>query len=797
MRKLLSIVVAFASTFVFAQQTSVNDSISLKEVVVTSGRGTVDLASSRQTPISVTTIGRTEIENKIGQEDLVNIMINTPGVTVTDQAGGFGDSDVFVRGFDQTNTAFLLNGQPINGAEDGKMYWSNWSGLADVSQGVQVQRGLGASKIALATSSVGGSVNFIFKATGKEKGGFYTATVGSDNYSKYGVSYDTGVLENGWAVSMFASYWKGDGYAEQAYGEGNVFFLSLGKKIGEKHTINALATMAPQIHGMAFGERISEYLEYGERFNDNWGYDVNGNPFNERQNFYNKPVLNLTWDWEISDITTLSTVAYASYGRGGSTGSYGSSSRDVNGKQFDYSGIFFDNLDTDNEADQGDSGYFRRVSMNLHNWFGITTNYETNLGDNFTLDVGAELRTYYGYHTKLANNMLGLESFYENGNQITADTTYPATGWGATWQDYSDVTSNGHYVDYNYSENINQGGIFAQLEYAKDNFTAFVQGSVSNQTHIRFDDYHTTAATRTAPEVSRSGFNFKGGFSYKLSENAVLFANGGYYDRQPFHDRIYEFSNNVNPLAENEKITSFELGYKLQTNDFNLYVDVYSIDWKNRISSSRNDGYAEANPGVDQTLEYFNRTSGLHQLHTGLEFEADYKLSDALKLRTWGSFGNWEFQDDLLSQIVDERGGVITSNVSVNADGVKVGGGAQTQFGLGVNYKVNGSSYIDIDFRNNADQYAWDFDFNAVEDEVKIPSYSLVDLGVTKILSLGNNDLKVRFNLYNLLNEQYLTVLTSFYDVNPGDETWKGINTRSYGRFGKRRTFTLSLKYDF
>ena len=41
----------------------------------------------------------------------------------------------------------------------------------------------------------------------------------------------------------------------------------------------------------------------------------------------------------------------------------------------------------------------------------------------FTLDVGAELRTYYGYHTKLANNMLGLESFYENGNQITADTT--------------------------------------------------------------------------------------------------------------------------------------------------------------------------------------------------------------------------------------------------------------------------------------------------------------------------------------------------------------------------------------
>ena len=67
MKKLLSIVVAFASTFVFAQQIQENDSISLNEVVVTAGRGTVDLASTRITPIAVTVIGQQEIEAKIDQ----------------------------------------------------------------------------------------------------------------------------------------------------------------------------------------------------------------------------------------------------------------------------------------------------------------------------------------------------------------------------------------------------------------------------------------------------------------------------------------------------------------------------------------------------------------------------------------------------------------------------------------------------------------------------------------------------------------------------------------------------------
>jgi outer membrane receptor for ferrienterochelin and colicin len=65
----------------------------------------------------------------------------------------------------------MVNGQPVNSVEDGLVFWSNWSGMADVSQGIEVQRGLGASKLAI--SSVGGTINIITKTTEAKKGGFF------------------------------------------------------------------------------------------------------------------------------------------------------------------------------------------------------------------------------------------------------------------------------------------------------------------------------------------------------------------------------------------------------------------------------------------------------------------------------------------------------------------------------------------------------------------------------------------------------------------------------------------------
>ncbi|MGB8376037.1 MAG: carboxypeptidase-like regulatory domain-containing protein, partial [Salegentibacter sp.] len=298
------------------------DAGALSEVIVV-GSGVIDLEEDRQTPIAVSTITRSEIQKKAtGNVEFPEILKNTPSVYVSNQAGGFGDSQMFLRGFSQNNTAFLLNGQPINGMEDGNMYWSNWSGISDIANAVQVQRGLGSSKLAI--SSVGGTVNIVTKATDKSEGGFVRGMVGNGSYLKGTVAYNTGVNENGWGFSFLLDHWQAHSkYADGTKGQGQNYFFSVGKVLGD-HNFNFLLTGAPQWHDQNFSKSMDLYDKYGKKYNNNYGF-LNGEYLTTRRNYYHKPVMNLNWDWNISEKADLSTVVYASFGRGGGTGTYGNS----------------------------------------------------------------------------------------------------------------------------------------------------------------------------------------------------------------------------------------------------------------------------------------------------------------------------------------------------------------------------------------------------------------------------------------------------------------------------------------
>ena len=113
MKKLiLSMCFSFFAVAVFAQDEEQEKEIvttDLEEVVVMSG--IIDLAKDRETPIAVSNITTAEIERKGGSFDLIEVMRSTPSVQIN-RGAGFGDGKMYLRGFDQTNTAFLINGQP-------------------------------------------------------------------------------------------------------------------------------------------------------------------------------------------------------------------------------------------------------------------------------------------------------------------------------------------------------------------------------------------------------------------------------------------------------------------------------------------------------------------------------------------------------------------------------------------------------------------------------------------------------------------------------------------------------------
>jgi hypothetical protein len=805
------------------------DASQLEEVVVV-GKGIIDLAKERKTPIAVSTIKAAEIQAKVGTADVTQAMVNTPSVYVAGQAGGYGDSRITVRGFQQDNTAFLLNGQPINGMEDGKMYWSNWSGMSDIANFIQIQRGLGSSKLAI--SSVGGTVNFVTKATDKKEGGSVSMGVANSDYFKSTAMYNTGMMKNGFGASVMLSHWQGDGYNQGTRGEGQNYFISFGYKPNDKHNFNFLITGAPQSHDQNFTKRISDYLGFGRKYNNNFGY-LNGQYISDRTNFYHKPVANLNWDFNINSTTSLSTVLYASWGRGGGTGNYGSGKRSIS-QINPYTGssqntyINFDQIYANNLADAdgigSGSNYAIRASMNNHAWYGIVSNFKKELNKNLNLNFGLDLRTYNGDHYRQISNFMGLNGWTEsrflrdNNHVIPNPNTLPSASNTVTqsyninpWYAFFNTASDDQKIDYDYSETISYGGVFGQLEYSNENLSAFFQGAVSNQTHQRFDYYDYQEAYQDSEKVSNIGFNVKAGGGYMITENHSVYANAGYYSRQPYHDNIYlNFTNQVNPLTENEKVLGLEAGYTFKSKIFTASLNGYRTTWEDRVVTTSTVQAANAVIGSTPVLAgdvIFTSNQGVKQVHSGIELDFVVKPVDKLDIKGFASFGNWEYEGKAISRKFDENLNLLVET-EADLDGGKVGDAAQTTWGLGAKYEIFERFSIDADWRNYDNLYA----NVAAKDNLELPSYDLVDAGISYKMLVGKdkqNSVNFRFNMNNVFDEVYLSELTSnvktdaFISGTSGPtyqsagRVYKGIADGNFGYFGLGRTWNFSIRYNF
>ena len=122
----------------------------------------LELVSSRydeKTPFVATNVAKRDVQLRLASRDLPNVLNTAPNIYSTNSGGGFGDSRINMRGFNQRNIAILINGVPVNDMENGWVYWSNWSGIGDATSNIQVQRGLSA--VNLATPSIGGTINII------------------------------------------------------------------------------------------------------------------------------------------------------------------------------------------------------------------------------------------------------------------------------------------------------------------------------------------------------------------------------------------------------------------------------------------------------------------------------------------------------------------------------------------------------------------------------------------------------------------------------------------------------------
>ena len=769
------------------------DPNALSEVVVI-GTGVVQLAAGRATPTAVSTISAEEIELRGGaNRDITESIAFTPSATVTGN-NGFGDSQLFLRGFDQTNIAVLLNGQPVNGMEDGKVYWSNWSGLADIATTIEVQRGLGASRLAI--SSVGGTTNIVMKAADKKQGGFVRFTGANDSYVKATAGYDSGMNEKGWAFSVLLDYWQAHRkWSEGTYGQGQTYYFSVGYKASEKHNFNFLVTGSPQLHGQKWSQS-KERIAANPKYNQHWGYlNEDGTDISsERQNFYHKPVTNLNWDFTISDNTTLSTVAYASWGRGGGTGPRGNGrirTADVvvDGVTFpgqlDYPAIEQANTVIGVGGDYGapnGAGYIRRGSMNNHAWYGMVSNLNHDFSDNLSASVGVDARFYQGDHFRQVVDLYGLSGWSnDRPDDAVVTNTYEANPW-STLFDYAPEEDR---IAYDNSEKINYQGVFGQLEYATDRFTIFAQGAFSNQSYEREDRFDDGVKS---DKISKTGYNIKGGLSYDITPDNTIFFNAGHYSRQPYLDNVFnrnrgQITEPVSPGVDNEKITSFEAGYHIKANRFRANFNAYATNWSDRTLSNFD---TDDNGTPDNDVDDFDITvlqRGITQFHTGAELDVNFRATDWLTIQGFISGGSWYYKGEAEVSVYNaDTNAQIGETTNVDRDGIKVSTAPQFTTGIGFDAKLVKGLSVDARIKYNDNHYEFTDVSTSTEDfkGVQLDSYALTNAGVTYRFSFGDNNMTFRANVFNVFDK---------IAINQSDR---------YGYFiTGGRTFNASMRYEF
>lgn len=743
---------------------------SINEVLITTNSYAID----RETPVAMSTITSEIITEKASNQEFPELLKSTPGVYATKQGGGFGDSRINLRGFQSQNVAVMINGVPVNDMENGRVYWSNWAGLTDVTKSMQVQRGLGASKVAV--PSVGGTINIITRTTDAVKGGSFTYGIGNDGFNKMGLSYSTGLLENGWAFSVAGSKTEGNGWADGLQFEAYNYFFNVSKLINDKHTISLTGFGAPQRHGQRQNRQsIETFREKGLKYNADWGY-LNGQVVNVEDNFYHKPQISLNHYWTIDESSFLSTAAYVSIGSGGGGAQVGLNDFRLDGpktdSQFDLDAAYKANL----ASEDGRAITFLNASRNDHKWYGVLSTYQKSVNENLNLLGGIDLRYYKGTHFKEITNLLGADYVLDERSDENKKNKRLSVGDKFSYYDQGIV--------------LWEGG-FLQAEYKTGPLAAFVSGSASNTSYKRIDyfNYLDTDPNRETDYQNFFGFQIKGGANYNLTDNHNVFANIGYFERAPGFDAVFQnYQNDINPDPKNEKILSYELGYGFRTSQLNANINVYRTTWKDKTETRSLQGSDDE--------QYFINLLGIDALHQGVELDFNYRPASKLSVKGMVSLGDWEWLNDLEDvKIFDDQQELI-EEIDMYSKGIKVGDAAQTTVAVGLDYNIIDDLKVGVDYNYYTNFYA-DFDPIMLDrpglSVWEVPSYSLLDLNAVFKFKVAGLNASLIGNVNNVLNTEYISDAQASFDRETGASN--AANSRVF--FSTGRTWTTTLKINF
>lgn len=764
-----------------------------------------DRVRERETPVAYTNISKEQMKFNLGSRDIPLVMNTTPSVFATDLGGGAGDARINVRGFNQRNIGIMINGIPINDMENGWVYWSNWDGLGDATSSIEMQRGLSA--VNLATPSIGGTMNIITDPTQHKAGAFFQSEIGTGGFSKQTLFGHTGLVDGKFAMSFGGVRKVGNGHADKVWTDAWAYYLGMAYQVNTDNRLELFAMGAPQQHGQrrwslnaaTFSHELASDLgfpdealndprlrEQGLLYNSNWAgvstaydglqwqrsywnNDINqrydASSINESVNYFHKPLVNLNWYSQFSDVFSLYSTAYYSGGQGGGSGTFGSLNYNTSLLQrvVDWNSTIEENMNSivfDDPYGTGDSSFYaittdRRNDPN-YNRSGILRNSVNNqwtLGaiskaywkasNTLNTSFGIDVRRAVIDHYREVRDLLGNDFYHYNGNEFESGTQY--------------FKKLGDRIDYDNTNTVSWLGGYIQAEWTKDIYTVY---GTAGYTMIKYDYVDHFRMDDSGGELTLdpdwlSGYQFKGGASFRTSDNVQLYVNGGYVSKVPVFDGVIsDWNSTLIEDPKNEIFISFELGANTNflQKELTLNGNLYFTDWSDRVDNR--------NPsGTDDLVRLFDVSSR----HMGVELQGAWQPVRFFRIDAAFSYGIWEYTDDVNGVYIfnDFPDSTVEQNAYIKD--LKIGDAPQTQLAASITiFPVQGMQ-AQLLWRSYSNYYS---QFDPVsrsnpddrEQTWQIPTYNLLELHFayglpSQVLGL---DVTLFAHVFNLTNELYV-----------------------------------------
>ncbi|MDI9341593.1 MAG: TonB-dependent receptor [Sediminibacterium sp.] len=791
-----------------------------------------------------------EAEADLEQQDVSSLLQSSRDVFAQFSSFHFGVGRYRMRGLQAENQLVMINGNNVNNLETGFSVWSSWGGLNDVTRFVENRFGLAPSRVGF--SGAGGYTNIESKASSFRKGTRISYAFSNRIFRhRVMVTHSTGMMQNGWALTVSASTRQGDNvYVPGTYFNANAFYVSLDKRLNDKHLLSLTSFVAPIEQGRASQEIQEAYDLAGTNYyNSNWGFQ-NGKARNASVSRTQRPMAMLSHHFNINTATKLTTSLFFNFGKNSLTGLNWNNSPNPRPNYYRYLPSYFYSI---NETAQGDAqkelwlndvntrqiNWDRLIAMNQSNLYslpgtgintsekrsryilerriqnlqniGFNTIYNTRL-DNLFISAGLNANIYKNNYYKEVEDLLG-GTFWLDVDQFAQDQGVTANFASNNLDDPNRPIRKDDKFGYDYFININRIEGWGQAEYTLNNFDFYGALSLSNSSIQR----DSKVANGKFPETSKgkgekkSFFNYgiKGGLTYKFNGRLFATANVAYLTRTPEANNIFmspQTRSDIIKGVSSEEVLSYDVNFHVKYPTLKVRATYYNNMINNQIYS-RGYWYDIANTNVTYIM------TGVNQKFEGIELGVEKTLFTSHVIQAAvGISDNIYTSRPIASAILYNSTENLFDNRTVYLKNYKVGGSPQNVMGIGYRYVARkfwsagiAFSYFDgIYLEPNPDRRtaealekytSSDPQYGEITKQDKLPSNFTIDLNASKSWRIQRNYfLSLNAGINNLLdNTEFRT--GGFEQLRWDNSLPQRFPNRYNYAFG--RTYMLSVNFRF